>query len=164
MLLSAALLILPLTAFLMGNQQEATAAREREYIASDFTLKDLDGNDIRLSRYRGKVVFLIFGTTWCPQCRNEIPLFKEIQSRYGPKGLVTLYIDIQESKRKAEAFAQQYALNYPTLLDSEGAVTALYGIRGVPTKILIDRNGKIICWNCRSLRTLLEQQFNTPAS
>jgi peroxiredoxin len=147
------------TGLFTKDQATFASSQRDENLAPDFTLKALDGKNIRLSQYRGQVVFLIFGTTWCPQCRLEIPSFKGIHSRYAPKGLVTLYVDIQESQNKVAAFARKNALPYPTLLDSDGTVAQGYGVLGVPTKILIDRNGKIICWNCRSFDALLEKQF-----
>jgi peroxiredoxin len=89
-----------------------------------------------------------------------IPQLKEIHSLYSAKGLVLLNIDVRESEKKASAFSSKYNLPYPTLLDEEGKVSQDYGIFGVPVKVLINREGRIICWNCRSLDRLLEEQFN----
>ena len=159
LLLVAPLFILPFTGLFSKGVKQLASAQRNENLAPDFTLKNLNGKDVRLSQYRGNVVFLIFGATWCPQCRQAIASYKEIHSRYGPKGLVTLYVDIQESREKVAAFARKNALPYPALLDSEGKVMQSYGVLGVPTKVLIDRNGTIICWNCRSFNALLEKQF-----
>ncbi len=145
------------------EERTAAVAPTDETLAPDFVLKNLDGQDVRLTHYRGQAVVLIFGTTWCGYCRAEIPRFKEIHERYAPKGLVVLYIDIGESREKAAAFAEKYRLPYATLLDSEGRVAQDYGVAGVPTRVLIDCDGRIICWNCRSFDALLDRQFKASA-
>jgi peroxiredoxin len=127
--------------------------------ASDFVLKDLEGQNVRLSDYKGKPVLLYFMATWCPECRATIPHLKEIYSSYNTRGLVLFIIDVMESREKALAFSKKYNLPFPTLLDGEGKVYNSYGVVGVPVKVLIDRNGGIICWNCRSLDELLKKQF-----
>lgn len=158
-LLAAALAAWTFAGVSIMSGDVAAAAQGGENIAPDFTLKDLNGRDVRLSQYRGKPVFLVFGATWCPQCREEIPEIKNIYSRYGPQGLVVLYIDVMESQSKVAAFVKKRSIPYPALLDTQGTVLDRYGIRGVPVKILIDRSGRIICWNCRSLPALLEKQL-----
>jgi peroxiredoxin len=127
--------------------------------ASDFTLKDLDGRDVKLSDYKGKTIVLYFMATWCPECRGSIPRLKEIYSSYKAKGLVFLTIDVMESKEKVAAFSKKYSIPYPILLDEDGKVYRSYGVGGVPLKALINRNGRIICWNCSSFDNLLSRQF-----
>jgi peroxiredoxin len=127
--------------------------------ASDFTLKDLDGRSVRLSDYKGRTIVLYFMATWCPECRGAIPQLKEIYSSYNARGLVLLAINVMESKDKVAAFSRKYNLPYPVLLDEDGKVYRSYGVGGVPVKALVDRNGRIICWNCRSFDDLLAKQF-----
>ncbi len=151
-----------ITLFLAGGNTQGDPilqAKADENLAADFVLKDLDGRDVRLSDYRGKTVLLYFMATWCPECREAIPRLKEIYALYKEKGLVVLSVDVLESKKKAEAFSKKYALPYPTLLDEDGRISRLYGVVGVPVKALIDRQGRIICWNCRSFEALLAKQF-----
>jgi peroxiredoxin len=97
--------------------------------------------------------------TWCPECRGAIPQLKEIYSSYNARGLVLLTINVMESKDKVAAFSRKYNLPYPVLLDEDGKVYRSYGVGGVPVKALVDRNGRIICWNCRSFDDLLAKQF-----
>lgn len=127
--------------------------------ASDFTLKDIDGRSVRLSDYKGRTIVLYFMATWCPECRGAIPQLKEIYSSYNARGLVLLAIDVMESKDKVAAFSRKYNLPYTVLLDEDGKVYRSYGVGGVPVKALVDRNGRIICWNCRSFDDLLAKQF-----
>ncbi len=142
----------------VANGEEIAKTRD-DNRALDFTLNDLDGRNVRLSDYKGKTILLYFMATWCPECRTTIPHLKEIYSLYNAKGLVLLTIDVMESREKASAFSKKYSLPFPTLLDGEGKVYQSYGVFGVPLTALIDRNGRIICWNCRSLDKLLENQF-----
>jgi len=127
---------------------------------SDFMLKDLTGKEIKLSNYKGRTIFLIFMATWCRDCLASIPDLKAIYNRYHEKGLVMMSINIQESHEKVEAYSRKHNLPYPILLDSDGTISKKYGVVGVPVKVLIDRDGRIICWNCRSLNSMLEKQFD----
>jgi len=144
-----------------GGERAVTGREGVGSSAPDFVLKDIRGNDVRLSRYRGQVVLLVFMTTWCSYCRADIPYLKDLRARYGPRGLVILSIDIQEPREKAAAYAEKYGLPYATLLDSQGEVMEQYGVRGVPALMLIDRGGQLLCWNCRVLETHLEKQFGS---
>ncbi len=134
-------------------------AKADDVYAADFTLKDLNGKDVKLSDYKGRPIFLIFMTTWCRDCLASIPTLKAIYNRYHEKGLVMLSIDIEETHAKVAAYSKKHGLPYPILLDPEGSLSRKYGVGGVPVKALIDRNGRIICWNCRSLEEQLEKQF-----
>lgn len=127
--------------------------------APDFTTEDLNGNNIRMSDYKGRTVLLFFMTTWIQDCWKVIPHMKEIYSLYNSKGLVLFNVDIMESKKKAERFAKEHSVPYPTLLDKDGEVSRVWGVMSVPLVVLINSEGRIICWNCSSLDTILEKQF-----
>jgi peroxiredoxin len=125
--------------------------------APDFVLKDLSGQKFRLSDFRGKQpVLIIFSATWCTFCKEEIPHFKSIHLSYAKQGLEMVNIDIQESKEKVAKFAARYGLPYRVLLDEDGAVGGIYGIRGVPSMVLVDPNGNILCRQCQRVEPLIE--------
>ncbi|MDP2840178.1 MAG: TlpA disulfide reductase family protein, partial [Syntrophales bacterium] len=125
--------------------------------APDFVLTDLHGRKFRLSDFKGKQpVLIIFSTTWCPSCREEIPHFKAIHATYAKRGLEIVNIDVQESKEKVAKFTAKYGLPYRVLLDEDGAVSGIYDIRGVPSMVLVDQNGNILCRQCQKVETLLE--------
>jgi peroxiredoxin len=117
-------------------------------IAPDFALKDLSGKTWVLKDYRGKVVFLYFTTTWCPYCKRDIPNLKRLYSSMKGKNFEFLAIYINESPQKVASFAAKYALPFPILLDSEASAARSYNVRGVPTKILVRKDGTIGCWQC----------------
>ncbi|MBA4422260.1 MAG: thiol-disulfide oxidoreductase [Syntrophus sp. (in: bacteria)] len=125
--------------------------------APDFVLTDLNGQKFRLSDHKGKrPVLIIFSTTWCSFCRAEIPHFKSLYASYAKQGLEIVNIDIQESKEKVVKYAAKYELPYRTLLDEDGTVSGVYEVKGVPTLILVDKNGMIVCRQCRTVDTLLK--------
>ena len=113
-------------------------------VAPDFTLKDIQGKTFRLSAQRGKPVLIFFGTTWCPGCRAEIPVYKKVHETYSSRGLVVIYINIMEPAKKVARFVQANSLLYRTLLDEDGSVGNAYNVVGVPMIILVDKNGYLI--------------------
>jgi len=149
---------------LLSCEQESSTSRTpskavQEAKAPDFTLKDLSGKSVKLSSLRGNPVLVIFSATWCPECRREIPYFKEIYASYYSKGLQIVNIDIMEPKDRVRSFADRFELPYLTLLDEDGQVAQKYGVYGIPTALLIDKNGIILCYPCRSLDRLLDMTF-----
>jgi peroxiredoxin len=128
-----------------------------EIKAPDFVLSDLKGQQFRLSDHKGKnPVLIIFSTTWCTFCVQEIPNFKSFHATYAKQGLEIVNIDIQEPKEKVARFAAKHELPYRTLLDLDGTVSGVYEVRGVPTLILVDKNGLIVCRQCRNVDTVLK--------
>ena len=124
--------------------------------APDFILKDLAGEDFKLSAARGKPVLLIFITTWCPTCRSEIPHYKDIYGTYSQRGLEVVGIDIEEPKNKVSQFAAKNRIPYKTLLDEKGRVASAYGIVGIPTMVLINRDGKELTRKYSAIDTVIE--------
>ena len=129
--------------------------------ALDFSLKDLQGNVFQLSNHRGKSVVIFFGTTWCPSCRSELPLYKEIYNTYAKYDMEVIYINIMEPQEKVAKFAKANSLPFRILLDKDGEVATHYAVVGVPTLVLIDQEGKIIKKTHRTadLNLLLKKLF-----
>lgn len=156
-LLALSIAIFPGAAAAGGAKPPAVAPSVQEGLAPDFVLHDLKGEPFRLSDWRGKQpVLIIFGTTWCSFCKAEIPHFKKIHETYGKRGLIVVNIDIQESRQKVAKFAADHKLPYRVLLDGDGTVSGVYGIRGVPAMVLIDRDGRVACFQCRDVEPRIE--------
>jgi thiol-disulfide isomerase/thioredoxin len=111
----------------------------------DFTMPDLDGNEVSLSSFKGKVILLNFWATWCGPCKAEIPGFVELQDQYGKDGLVIVGYSVDDDAPKAKAFADQFKMNYPILLGlGREDVQDAYGpIWGIPASFIIGRDGRI---------------------
>lgn len=117
---------------------------KEEVEAPEFTLKDLNGKQVQLRDFRGKVVFLNFFATWCVPCRLEMPAMERLSRAFKDKGLVVLAVDIKESARAVRAFLKELKVTFPALLDGDGSVAFTYGIRPLPATYLIGRDGKIL--------------------
>ncbi|MBI1881920.1 MAG: TlpA family protein disulfide reductase [Chloroflexi bacterium] len=115
-------------------------------LAPDFILKTLAGDQITLSSLRGQPVLLNFWASWCPPCRLEMPDLVRVYETRRAEGLVILGVNVtfQDSTSGAQAFVDEFKINFPTLLDETGQVTTdLYGIRGLPTSVFINPEGLI---------------------
>ena len=113
--------------------------------APDFALEDLNGNNVRLSDLKGKVVFVNFWATWCPPCRREIPHFIELRNELGEKGFEILGIAVDSREFDSVApFVKKAGMNYPVMLDKKGISQLYGGIGGIPTTFVVNRNGKIV--------------------
>ena len=135
----------------MGKPPQKAPAPPVGGLAPDFNLKDMQGKSVRLSDFRGrKAVLLVFSTTWCPHCREQVSDNNNIYSRYRNKGLEVFHIDIEEPPDRIAAFIKKYKVQYPVLLDRSGKVGEQYRIVGVPAYVLVDRAGKIVCNPCQS--------------
>lgn len=111
--------------------------------AADLDLRDISGNIVRLSDFKGRVIILDFFATWCPPCREEIPDFIELQKQYGDKGFTMIGISLSKMG-DIKPFAERFGINYPVLID-DGYASAVYGpIRSVPTTFVIDKNFKVV--------------------
>lgn len=112
--------------------------------APQFTLKDINGRNVNLADYKGKVIILDFWATWCPPCRDEIPDFIALQNEYGKKGLQVIGISVdREGVKVVKPFYEKMGMNYPVLLTDGKVETAYGGIRAIPTTFIIDKKGSI---------------------
>jgi len=113
--------------------------------AASFKLLTVDGKEIDLESFaKDKVTLLVFGATWCPSCRHEIPLLKEFYTAFKDEGLNVLGIDIQESAKKVRSLVDKKKINYPVVLDSKADVARLYKVTGIPLNIVLDKRGVIV--------------------
>ncbi len=113
-------------------------------IAPDFTLNDLQGEEVNLKKFTGQVVLLNFWATWCSPCRIEIPSMVELYGRYRDEGLEIIGVNLDKlGKSEVEKFSLEHKINFPVLLNPSGNVAALYGVMALPTTVFLDRDGKI---------------------
>ena len=113
--------------------------------ASPFKLLTVDGKEIELGSFaKDRVTLLVFGATWCPACRHEIPIIKEYYSELKDDGLNILGIDIQESVKKVKSLIEKMQINYPVVLDSSADIARLYKVVGIPLNIILNKKGIIV--------------------
>ncbi|MBC7326715.1 redoxin domain-containing protein [bacterium] len=111
--------------------------------APDFTLMSLDGKTYTLSNLKGKVVLLDFWATWCPPCREELPIIEKLHQEYKDKGLLVLGIN-DEDKATVENFLKENNLTFPILVDAQSKVALLYNVESIPRVLLIDKDGNVV--------------------
>jgi thiol-disulfide isomerase/thioredoxin len=109
-----------------------------------FTLKDMNGVDVKLANFKGKVILLNFWATWCGPCRAEIPSLVKLQEQYG-KDLVILGVSVDDPIEKLKPYATEMKMNYPVLVgNGRDDVQDAYGpLWGIPVSVFVDRDGKI---------------------
>lgn len=113
-------------------------------IAPDFTLSDLNGKPVKLSDYKGKIVFLNFWATWCKPCEEEMPSMQELHIALKDKDFQILAVSIDSGdKNTVESFVKKYELTFQVLHDKNGKIKEIYKTTGVPETFIIDQKGVI---------------------
>lgn len=113
--------------------------------APSFVLKDLQGKEVSLKDFRGKVILLNFWATWCVPCQWEMPEMDKLYQTFKDQGFVVLAIALDaEGAQTVGPFVRKQKLTYPVLLDTELKVARQYRILGPPTTFLIGREGELI--------------------
>jgi peroxiredoxin len=113
-------------------------------VAPDFSLPSVTGEQLALSQYRGKVVLLDFWATWCGPCREEIPRFVDLQSKYGNRGLQIIGVSMDDSPEPVRDFCQRFKMNYPVVMGNAKTGELYGGVLGLPIAFLIGRDGRIL--------------------
>jgi thiol-disulfide isomerase/thioredoxin len=111
----------------------------------NFTMKDINNKEVKLSALKGKVILLDFWATWCGPCKIEIPWFKEFKDKYGKSGLEVVGVVTEDTMDKARPFAAEWKMNY-TIVDGNGRddLDDAFGpMFGLPITLVISRDGKI---------------------
>ena len=112
--------------------------------APDFTLKDADGKQVKLSDYKGKVVLLNFWATWCGPCKIEIPWFMDFEQTYKDKNFAVLGVSLDEDGWEAvKPFIEQRKINYRVVIGTEQVATQYGDVDSLPTTFMIDREGRV---------------------
>jgi thiol-disulfide isomerase/thioredoxin len=96
-----------------------------------------------LAALRGKVVYLDFWASWCGPCRVSFPQLEQLRQELGPRGFEVLAVNVDEVEPDALRFLEDVPVSYPVVRDGSGATPAAYGILGMPTGYLIDRDGVV---------------------
>ena len=121
------------------NNQEAN-----KVMAWDFTFENLKGEEVTLSDFRGKKVFLNFWASWCGPCRLEMPDIEKLHKELNPEEAVILAVNIGEDRSTVSKFLRDNNLTFATALDVFSASPAKYNLRGIPTTFIIDEEGYIL--------------------
>jgi len=110
--------------------------------APAFVLADLEGREVTLDQFRGKIVMLDFWATWCGPCRMTMPILEDLQKEFRDE-MTLLAVNIQESADQVLPYVREHNIQSTVLLDLRGSVTTAYGANSIPMHVLIDRQGII---------------------
>ena len=113
--------------------------------APEFSLPDLSGQVKRFDPGLKRIKILYFWADWCPRCSEDFVQLERLYQRWKkePQGPLLISIDVGQSPEHVKAFVKKHGVTFPVLLDQEGQIARRYGIKGLPTYFIIDRQGRI---------------------
>lgn len=141
-----------------SNQTDKTSST----MAPDFKLKDLDGKEVKLSDYKGKVVIINFWAVWCKYCVEEMPDLNELDKELQKDNeAVILAVNVREPVDTVKNFLTTNNINLKVLMDSDGKISQTYGVQGYPTTVIINKYGSVYTYisgltNKKTLRKHLD--------
>lgn len=134
----------------------------RSVVPPEFIGRTIDGRSISLASLQGKIILLNFWATWCLECRPEMPGFEKLHREFSIQGLAVIGINAREGSATIRDYAKELGLTFSLVLDSSGQINSTYGVIGLPTTFLIDRDGRAVAlavgprdWNGNPSRELI---------
>lgn len=145
---------------------DSTKSESDKVMAPDFALNDMDGNSIKLSDYKDKIVVLNFWAVWCKYCIKEMPDLDKLNKELNDEGDgVVLAVNVQESKETVQKYLDSNDFDIKVVLDENGTVVDTYGVDGFPTTFLVNKDGSVYAYipgltDIDTLRTLIDKMRN----
>ena len=127
----------------MGVNTEFGVAEVETEVAADFSLVLQDGGQVNISALRGRVVLVDFWASWCAPCRQEAPVLEQTYREYAARDVEFIGVNIWDLPDNAAAYVEQFGISYPNGVDEDGAIAIDYGVKGIPEKFFIDRDGLV---------------------
>ena len=118
-------------------------ALEKGAAAPQFDLQGMDGA-VQLAKLTGKVVYVDFWASWCGPCRQSFPWMNDMQAKYGQRGLQIVGVNVDAKSDDAKTFLAATPAKFTIAFDPKGATPRQYGIKGMPSSVLIGPDGKVL--------------------
>ena len=138
-------------------------------LAPHFSGRTLDARQLTVTDLRGKVIVLNFWASWCAECRPEMPVLERLHREFAPRGLAVIGINTREDGATVLSYAKELGLTFPIVLDPDGKINATYGVIGLPTTFVVDRDGRAVAfgigpreWASAPARALFEALLAEP--
>ena len=128
-----------------GISLAETVGKGDKYL--NFTLEGLDGKKVDLSSHAGKVIFLDIWASWCAPCAKEMPFLVDAYEKYKDRGFVIVAVSVDDKKENIDKFFKRRLKgekpSFPVLHDPDKKVGELYKVIGMPSTVIIGKDGKI---------------------
>jgi peroxiredoxin len=111
--------------------------------APQFSLAAKGGSSVSLSQYKGQVVMINFWASWCGPCRQEMPLLESIYKKYNRLGFTMIGVNVEPDSKAADEWLKATPVSFPILYDTDSKVSKLYEVAGMPSTVIIDRQGNV---------------------
>ena len=140
--LTIAALALACLVALSGCEPPQEPQEPKKTIKGDFTLMDIEGKQVRLKDFKGKVVLLEFWATWCPPCRLSAPELQALHERMEGEDFAIIAIAVEDKLQRVRKFIEEKGITYTVVIDDKGVDDA-YGVHSIPTTLLLDKEGNV---------------------
>ena len=110
----------------------------------NFSITTLEGTKISKIDFNGKILVLDFWSSWCVPCQKEGPILSKISKEWEKRNVQFIGVSVWDSKENVEDFIHKNQIRYPNTIDENGQMTVDFGVKGIPEKIIINPDGKII--------------------
>ncbi|MDP5135282.1 TlpA family protein disulfide reductase [Rheinheimera baltica] len=111
--------------------------------APDFTLKALDGANLRLAEQRGDIVLINFWASWCGPCIQEMPQLDKLAQKYQMLGVQVWGVNVENDSAAAKAYLNKVQVQFPVLFDTDNSASKAYQVEAMPTTVIIDKDGQL---------------------
>ena len=111
--------------------------------APDFTLKALDGNNLRLAEQRGDIMLINFWASWCGPCIQEMPALDKLAQKYQMMGVQVWGVNVENDSSAAKAYLSKVQVAFPILFDIDNSVSKDYRVEAMPTTVILYKDGKV---------------------
>jgi cytochrome c biogenesis protein CcmG/thiol:disulfide interchange protein DsbE len=141
---TAVLAVVILLATGLGRDPSVPASALVGRAAPDFTLAQLDGPPVTLSKLRGQVVVINFWASWCAECHTEQSALNDTWQRFRDSGVVVVGVNFQDASDDARDYVRTAGVSYPVVDDSDSRTALAFGVRGIPETFIVDQSGRTV--------------------
>jgi cytochrome c biogenesis protein CcmG/thiol:disulfide interchange protein DsbE len=137
-------IIVALMAAGLGRDPSVIASPLVGRMAPNFTLSQLDGPPMTLSRLRGQVVVINFWASWCAECKVEQAALDQTWQQFQDSGVVVVGVNFEDETAAARGYVRTADVTYPVVEDADSSTALAYGLRGVPETFIVNRSGRVV--------------------